>query len=362
MLDIGLLPLRSDHAVLRTMRSADASAYASGASDPAVRQHAHLPEPEYTEASVVALIEGAIREGLERGDLAVLTIADPATDAFTGSLVLFGASEGSVEAGFWLHPNHRGKGLAAGALALAVELARRSGFTRLVARTVPENKASQRVLERAGFIQGEATRDVAPSGQEVVLMHYLLDLKPITPVPVQTERLRLRLHQHADAPALHRIYCRADVARYLLDEPWSETDASRHVSERMTKTGLNGASTALALVIQHEGAVIGDVQLWLTDIKRRVAEIGWVLDPAHSGRGLATEAVRTVLTLGFEQYGLHRVAAQMDARNEASARLAQRAGMQHEAHLRQDWWNKGEWTDTLIYGVLATEVSPGSPR
>ncbi|HIY67329.1 MAG TPA: GNAT N-acetyltransferase [Candidatus Agrococcus pullicola] len=362
MLDARLLPLRSDRAVLRSMRPSDASAYASGAADPTVRRYAHLPEPEYTEASVIALIKGAIGEGLERGDLAVLTIADPATDAFSGSLVLFGASKGSVEVGFWVHPDHRGKGVAVGALAVAVEFARRSGFTRLTARTVPENQASQRVLERTGFVQGETTRDVAPSGQEVALMHYLLDLEPITLFPLQTERLRLRLHQHADAPALQHIYSRPDVARYLLDEPWSETEAARQLGARMMKTGLNSTSAALALVIEHKGEVIGDVQLWLTNIERRVAEIGWVIDPAYGGRGLATEAVRTVLTLGFDQGDLHRIAAQMDARNEASARLAQRAGMQREAHLRQDWWSKGEWTDTLIYGVLATDVSPGSPR
>ncbi len=45
----------------------------------------------------------------------------------------------------------------------------------------------------------------------------------------------------------------------------------------------------------------------------------------------------------------------MDARNHASAKLAAAVGMQREAHLRQDWWVKGEWTDTVIYGVLASD-------
>ena len=47
--------------------------------------------------------------------------------------------------------------------------------------------------------------------------------------------------------------------------------------------------------------------------------------------------------------------AQLDARNTASARLCERLGMTLEAHLRQDWWSKGEWTDTLVYGLLADE-------
>lgn len=361
MLDARFLPLRSDRALLRTMRPSDASAYASGTGEPSVRQLAHLPEPEYTEASVTALIEGAIREGLERGDLAVLTIADPATDAFAGSLVLFGVEHGSVEVGFWVHSDHRGKGIAAAALTLAVPFARRCGLSRLTARTVPENQASGRVLERSGFTKGDVTNDTAPSGQKITLLHYAHELQPITLFPLETERLKLRLHEHADAEALQRIYGRVDVARYLLDDPWSQLDASRHVSERIAKTGLDGGSVALALVIEHECAVIGDVQLWLTDAERRIAEIGWVLDPACGGRGFAAEAVRAVLDLAFTQYGLHRVAAQMDARNDASARLARRVGMRQEAHLRQDWWSKGEWTDTLIYGALSSDRAARRP-
>ena len=33
--------------------------------------------------------------------------------------------------------------------------------------------------------------------------------------------------------------------------------------------------------------------------------------------------------------------------------------MTKEAHLRQDDWAKGEWTDNLIYGLLATDPRTG---
>jgi aminoglycoside 6'-N-acetyltransferase len=80
-----------------------------------------------------------------------------------------------------------------------------------------------------------------------------------------------------------------------------------------------------------------------------------VLHPAHTGQGFATEAVRAVLGLAFDYYGMHRVVAQLDARNVRSARLCERLGMVQEGHLRRDWWSKGEWTDTLVYGMLAEE-------
>lgn len=170
-----------------------------------------------------------------------------------------------------------------------------------------------------------------------------------------TDRLRLRLHTPGDAGALCALYSQKDVSRYLLDDPWTEEDAVRHVADRCVKTGMDGDSGALAVVIERDGQVAGDVLLWWTDREHRVAEIGWVLDPAYGGRGLAREAVSAVLDLAFRRYQMHRVAAQMDARNYSSAKLAAAIGMTREAHLRQDWWNKGEWTDTVIYGVLAED-------
>ncbi|PYE53939.1 GNAT family N-acetyltransferase [Deinococcus yavapaiensis] len=179
--------------------------------------------------------------------------------------------------------------------------------------------------------------------------------KPTLLLPLQTDRLTLRLPRPADDQDLLAYYSRADVAQYLLEEPWTPNDAEEQLAKRLTRVGLDSEVGALALVWEHAGRVIGDVSLWLTKGRGDVAEIGWVMHPDFSGKGLATEAVRAVLTAAFDVYGLHRVAAQMDARNAASARLCERLGMQREAHLRQDWWSKGEWTDTLIYGMLASD-------
>ena len=174
-------------------------------------------------------------------------------------------------------------------------------------------------------------------------------------LPLATERTLLRLHREDDAAALLRYYSRADVARYLLDEPWDEKVAAERVVLHMGKTGLDGRNRSLAVVVEHEGEVIGDITAWLNDGTGQRAEIGWVFSPDAGGRGLATEAVGRLMRELFSRHSLHRIEAQMDARNTASARLAERLGMTREAHLRQNWWSKGQWTDTLVFGLLAGE-------
>lgn len=182
-------------------------------------------------------------------------------------------------------------------------------------------------------------------------------------LPLTTDRLRLRSYRESDAETHLPIYSREDVSRYLLKDPWTAEVAESEIAKRLPRTGLETESRALALVIETadgldslEGSrLVGDIALWLEDGSDEKAEIGWILDPAAGGHGFATEAAIAVLNVAFDHYGLHRVYAQMDSRNTASANLARRIGMREEAHLRKDWWSKGEWTDTLIFAMLASD-------
>lgn len=172
MLRVPLLPLQDGDVRLRRLRASDASAYAEGTKDAGVRRYGHLPEPEYTPVSVREMISRDVDPGLERGDLAVLAIADAASDSFAGSLVLFNVVGESAEIGFWVHPAYRGRGVTVAALKVANRFASGSRLRELTARTSPENAASQRVLEAAGFHKNGRATDTAPSGQRLELLRY----------------------------------------------------------------------------------------------------------------------------------------------------------------------------------------------
>ena len=362
MLQSAALPISSGNTRLRRMTISDAEAYAAGTTDATVRRFGHLPQPDYTPQTVRNLIREVVDPGLTDGTLAVLTLADAESDEFVGSFVMFDVTTESAEVGFWLAPDKRGEGHASRGLDLAASFAQESGLHSLTARTVTANDASQHCLINAGFIETTRETGTTPAGVREELVHYFRKLYPDPRWPLDTERLELRLHQPEDHAWLHWLYSRQEVARYLLDDPWTYEDTTKKLAERITRTGLGSTSGALALVIQHNGQPIGDVALWLTDRKHGQAEIGWVLDPNYGGQGYATEAVRAVLDVGLRHYQLHRITAQMDDRNTASAALARRVGMRLEAHHIQDWYSKREWTNTLVFARLANEQSTSSQQ
>lgn len=181
------------------------------------------------------------------------------------------------------------------------------------------------------------------------------DLLPDDLLPIRTERLTLRSHTEGDLDALLSYYADPEVARFLLVHPWTEAFGREELARRIPRQGLETPSRALALVVEHEGRVIGDVQLWASDGRGATGEMGWIFHPGAAGRGFATEAAAALLEVGFARHGMHRITAQLDARNTASAALCERLGMRNEARYRQDWFSKGEWTDSLVYAALASD-------
>jgi RimJ/RimL family protein N-acetyltransferase len=55
------------------------------------------------------------------------------------------------------------------------------------------------------------------------------------------------------------------------------------------------------------------------------------------------------------------VCGRIDARNSASAAVLERLGMRREAHFVENEWVKGEWTDEVVYAVLASEWAARHP-
>ncbi|MFE5643171.1 GNAT family N-acetyltransferase [Rhodococcus sp. NPDC056516] len=179
------------------------------------------------------------------------------------------------------------------------------------------------------------------------------------PEMIRTDRLVLRTYRPGDHRDLLTFYGRSDVCRYLLNDPWDLAEAREAVQSRISRRDL--AAGAVALVVESDGMVVGSVNAWLVEESgctaetAHTAEVGWAFSPDFGGRGFATEAVTALIDLVFATPRLRRVVAQMDARNESSARLARRIGMRREAHFRQNAWIKNEWTDTVVFATLRSE-------
>ena len=175
--------------------------------------------------------------------------------------------------------------------------------------------------------------------------------------PIATERLLLRPLTTGDVDDLYAYYSRPEVTRYLYWGPSSRAEMAQWLAQRADRPALlaEGDVLSLAMVLLETGTMVGNVILKWLSAQHMQGETGFVLHPDHHGRGLAGEAARVMLRLGFEELHLHRIVGSCDARNKASARVMEKLGMRREAHLRENEFVKGEWTDEYLYAMLATE-------
>lgn len=174
---------------------------------------------------------------------------------------------------------------------------------------------------------------------------------------LRTARLVVRRFCPADVPPFAAYRSDPEVARYQSwDVPFSEEQAERFVA------GLSdddpdtpGSWFQFAVAEAAGGALVGDVAAYVDEEDPRQARVGITLAADAQGRGYGTEALTALLDYLLIDRGKHRVTADCDARNVASARLLERVGMRREGHhLRSSWW-KDEWTDEYLYAVLTEE-------
>ena len=176
--------------------------------------------------------------------------------------------------------------------------------------------------------------------------------------PIRTDRLLLRPATSDDLSATWSFRQLGAVSRWLTRAPQTPDEHIEHFG--------TAESLAKTLVIELDGHIIGDLMVDIGDawaqaeIAERAqavqADLGWVVHPDHGGRGLATEAVREVLRICFEDLGLRRVIAECFEANEPSWRLMERVGMRRETHtVRESLHRSGEWLDGLGYALLAEE-------
>ncbi|MCC2279822.1 GNAT family N-acetyltransferase [Streptomyces sp. ET3-23] len=172
---------------------------------------------------------------------------------------------------------------------------------------------------------------------------------------LKTPRLVLRRFRTEDAAALAAYRSDPLVARYQSwPAPVPYDTALRAVRRFAEGSPDRPGWFQYAVELAAEGCLVGDVGVFLHENLMQ-AEIGFTLAAERQGRGYATEAVGAVLADLFGRRGLHRVAAECDARNHRSARLLQRLGFVQEGTRRQATWLKGEWTDDMLFGLLATD-------
>ena len=82
--------------------------------------------------------------------------------------------------------------------------------------------------------------------------------------------------------------------------------------------------------------------------------LGWRLDRAYRGRGLATEGALASVLYGFEKLGLERIISIIHHSNLASRRVAEKAGLTYQ--------DKPRWRERDVVWYAIDRVTWEKPK
>ena len=173
---------------------------------------------------------------------------------------------------------------------------------------------------------------------------------------LETERLVLREFAEADAEATNVYERDAEVVRYTSHGPRSLDESRAYIRRALAAARAAPRRVSdFALVRREDLQLVGRCGFRVTSFDQREAVLWYILDRSSWGRGYVGEAARAVLGFGFGTLRLHRFFVDIDPRNAASLRVAEKLGMRREAHFVENAWVKGEWTDSIVFGLLDRE-------
>lgn len=146
--------------------------------------------------------------------------------------------------------------------------------------------------------------------------------------------VRLRRWLTSDAQAVYAACQDPMIARFLpIPQPYTLDSATGFIIGANADTDV-GPSAHLAIVDAADDRLLGSISRHGPDGHR--AMFGYWLAPAARGRGFATRALRLIVGWSLATTDVIRLELYTDVENDASGRVALRAGFEREG-VRRAW-------------------------
>lgn len=104
--------------------------------------------------------------------------------------------------------------------------------------------------------------------------------------------------------------------------------------------------------ILADGEIVGGCGIKINQHRTFNGEIGYFVDQAYWGKGIATQAVKKLEEIGFDELELKRIEIFMDVRHKASERVAIKCGYKKEGVMRKAIKTGKSYHDAFLYAKV----------
>ena len=375
--------IREAGLLLRPWRPEDEEDVFRACQDPLIQRWTNVPRPYLREHARQYVTEFTRREWAA-GTSSPMGAFDEATGQMLGAVGLIWQTRGGeAEVGYWVAPWARRRGVATiGTRALARWAFAELELRRVMWRAEVGNHGSRLVAETVGFrIEGVFRNGIKrPDGREVDCwvggllpgelreadspvhpmarsraLTFAADQPRLTGTTAAGEPVSLRAAEPADLDAMVNA-CRDPESRRwtTVPRPYGPGDAEQFIRDVAPLRWAYGEGAIFA-VTDADDAFVGSMELRLGP-RPDTGDVGYLVAPWARGRGYAPAALRLLVAWGVSELGLNRIEWRAYVGNDASRRVAEKAGFTMEGLQRDGCVHLGEYRDAWTAAVLAKDI------
>ena len=170
---------------------------------------------------------------------------------------------------------------------------------------------------------------------------------------LETERLILRKIIDEDAKMLYqKIYNNFEYFKFYYQIPFQDYEEYQLFVEKYKKWYADGNHFEWGIVLKETDEMIGLVHLHSNENLNNNCKIGYIIGYHYNNQGYATEAVKKVLSFGFDKLHYHRIDANIVIGNESSIKVVENAGMHFESIREGGYKIDDQYYDQKVYTII----------
>ncbi|MDR7870478.1 MAG: GNAT family protein [Tissierellaceae bacterium] len=171
---------------------------------------------------------------------------------------------------------------------------------------------------------------------------------------LEGERIVLREYRKEDFAYMRKWVNDYEITKYLSNvflHPHSVADTENFINS-MIEGKMKG------FIIAHKGTeeYIGQLDMIKIDWPNRVGTLGIVIGTKENlSKGYGTEAIKLLQEFAFNKLNLNKLELDVRAFNERAINCYEKCGFKKEGIIRENYYENGEYTDTIKMGILKRE-------
>jgi RimJ/RimL family protein N-acetyltransferase len=176
------------------------------------------------------------------------------------------------------------------------------------------------------------------------------------------EKITLRTPEDRDAEALVQACTDPETLRWIPLAPDYDLERAHGFIHDYAPGWWERRQGAVWVITDAQDRYAAQIDLRVSASDPEVADVGFLTSPHARGRGYMTAALRAAARFGIEELGLKRIEWKAQVGNNASRRVAEKAGFTVEGVLRQGGVGRGERFDDWIASLLPSDLDGASTK